>query len=260
MFEGIRKIEELADFRRLEVLIPRGQPESGFFSMTNSTIAAEVDFSRSIFPVPVLLGGSKFGNYIDFGHSIFGRVPRVVGTSFDEGIGFESAKFGMGDEAAYRKIKKIMEDKGTHWEAAIFFSYELEEQLWRMTPLQRLFSPSLWYSLINEFGRSLSRPLWIVFFSAVAFGGVYAALDGIEPVVERDKIPNWVQTVSDGGPLLKGMIFSFQKLTLAWLVDKSALVPKTPGLWFLSTLQSTLTLLLEAMFILGLRRRFRVQS
>jgi hypothetical protein len=214
----------------------------------------DIDFYQSTFKCPVLFENSRIT-----------RTPPVIDTNFDSGIKIQDSEILEAQEDDYRKLKKLSEDHGDHWQATFYYGEELDLFVSRLKPLERLLSLTFWYSCLNDYGRDLFRPviyLIAIWYLSTAF---YAITDGLEiaagiPSMGKEITTSWQVALAHESPLQRGAIYSARVIGLVWLVEKPSLIAKSTGVWAVAVTEGIFAILLEAMWILSIRRRFRIQS
>jgi len=137
-----------------------------------------------------------------------------------------------------------MESQRAWDEAGRFFAYELESRRHVAdTPfLVKVFS--LLYEWSANYGLSFGRPIgWLLLFS-VLFAGLY----------ENSDLPS----ISDFSDALAFSIEQYVRPFAVWTANYPG-ADKIPTTWkFIASLQSLLGIGLATLFVLALRRRFRM--
>ena len=216
-------------------------------------------FSGAEFHRLVSFANRRFTDTTRFGSATFHRAPGFHNAVLHQDTDFIDTKFLDRSGAAapaYRTLKLAMERLRARDEEGMFYAYEMESRRHQAdTPgAVKLFS---WvYQLGSDYGRSLLRPLLIFAVVTVAF---YLLYTGIGVIAQR---PIWqpgaIQFVIDQ------VVRPFAVLA----GDYASARADRWGVWFvgewpflarlLATVQSLTSLGLFALFLLALRRRFRM--
>lgn len=209
----------------------------------------ESDFSDAEFDGPAKFTNRKFLNTTDFSGGFFRVAPAFYGCTLHQGTSFEGRRFcdfkgknsELGAAKAYRTLKVAMEAARDRNEEARF--YALEQKSMREAKQgsrsERLFS--LMYELVSDYGRSTTRPLvWLV-GSYVFFLGLYEDYFWLFPEHLKRNI----------------LRLSFEPIFQPFQPFRSNVGPCL-GLDLIMALHSLITLSLVAIFLLALRRRFKL--
>lgn len=217
-------------------------------------------------------GSADFNNrrFIEpasFANAVFHDIPLFHGCTFHQGMSFHQTSFrktkGENDsetaelERAYRTLKLAMENLRARNEEADFFALEMEcrRQRGDVPWFERVAAGG--YKLVSDYGRSISRPVGCLAVSLVVFALVYWNTGWLTN-------PSLVQEPGQ-------FLFDLAVLTLEQLVkpfsvwtrsSSSAQLPLVDSnpllLPILASLQSLFNLSLLAIFLLALRRRFKM--
>jgi hypothetical protein len=191
----------------------------------------------------------------------------MIGTTFEKDTGFEGCEFDVGDEQTFRKLKLQMEKQGHHWQAVLFHGRELEEErmrFWAQFKRNRSLEVILelllngLFLVLNDYGRKWWRPLGWLIASTVVFGLGFLALDSFDVTTSRD-LEGWEMEMPNGSRWFQAFMFSLQNLRLSWLFGRQVFVPTSGWAWFLAGFQSVTSIVLIAMLVLSIRRRFKLQ-
>lgn len=238
--------------------------DSADFSVANSTDAKaklqQVDFSNGIFTGSCKFDNRIFGTDVNFNGAVFHDLAAFHGCEFHPGMSFHQTKFlktkGKDDDAterlerSYRTLKLEMEKLRARNEEADFFALEMECRRQRgSVPRFERFAATL-YKHLSDYGRSVDLPLIWLLVLAYAAHYLYlgVAMIGCNP-----------------GPGARLALTLEQMFRPFFVWAKSApgtgncLVENSPLLIpFLASLQSLGTIGLLTLFLLALRRRFKM--
>ncbi len=223
------------------------------------------DFQRIFFSGAKFKGGVSFENRqfeatSSFDGAIFENLPYFHGCKFHQGTSFHETAFlktkGGNNKAtaaleqAYRTLKLAMETLRARNEEATFFALEMECRRNRsdVPPIER-FAATL-YKNLSDYGRAVDLPLlWLLALANISFlvfGIVALATD----------TPDSVHLVSF---TFEQMFRPFYVWSMSPVGTAPELVTRNPMLIpLLASLQSLATLSLLALFLLALRRRFKM--
>ncbi len=221
------------------------------------------DFSRARFRGSAVFSNRRFTDTTRFVGATFHQAPKFHNAALHQDTDFTGAAFldRSGRAApAYRTLKLAMEQVRARDEEGMFYALEMESRRRRDDTPKAVKLFSLLYEVGSDYGRSLVRPLVLLVGVTLLFYLIYAAL-GSEG--GREAYP--------GAPLrlaMEQIVRPFALLTtdyesIAPYSDYTEQVRKIlDGAPFaaraLATVQSLLSLGLIALFILALRRRFRM--
>ncbi|HAM46397.1 MAG TPA: hypothetical protein DCO73_01530 [Alphaproteobacteria bacterium] len=228
---------------------------------------SHVRFNGAEFRSSCSFENREFSAAASFAHATFQDLVAFHGCTFHQGISFFGTKFlatrGTDDEEteelerAYRTLKLAMENLRARNEEARFFALEMEchRQRGDVPRLERAFA-SL-YKQVSEYGQSISRPLVYLFVSL----GAFALLYWITGMLTNP----WLLLVQ-GQFLYDLAILTLEQLVKpfsVWTRSSSSaqlsLVKSNPLLVpIFASFQSAFNLSLIAVFLLALRRRFKM--
>ncbi len=226
-----------------------------------------IDFQQAEFHGPVNFENRRFTSATSFEQAVFHDIAQFHGCTFHQDMSFHQTDFlkkkGKNDgetaklERAYRTLKLAMENLRARNEEARFFALEMEchRQLGDVPRLERAFA-SL-YKQVSEYGQSISRPLVYLFVSL----GAFALLYWITGMLTNP----WLLLVQ-GQFLYDLAILTLEQLVKpfsVWTRSSSSaqlsLVKSNPLLVpIFASFQSAFNLSLIAVFLLALRRRFKM--
>ncbi len=231
-----------------------------------------INFSKVKFFGPCSFENRVFTSETLFDETEFHDLANFHGCGFHQGMTFQSEQFlktkGTNDtettelESAYRTLRLGMENLRARNEEAMFFAKEMECHRRR-----RFFSfdwvVSALYNILSGYGRSIIRPLmWLLGLTALSFGlyawafyyGAEAFPEGpfkygreiFEFTVEQIFRPFGIWSLSAGEKSTYDAVRVFLK------EYHRPLIP------ILASLQSLATIGLLTLFLLALRRRFKM--
>jgi len=168
-------------------------------------------------------------------------------------------------EDFYRSQKSNMETQRHFWEATQFHAYVMREQWSRLRKGQKwCFSVLTWYGASSKFGSSYWRPLFFGLFIVIpVFWGLFWIILQINSYFcvsgnltrlgsNYPSIANWPEWIRLFG-------LSVQSVILPLAFGKELpIVVSNPYVLILSVLESVLSVILVAMTVLTVRRRFRI--
>ncbi len=211
--------------------------DHGYTRFSNRRFLDQTDFSKAIFPVAP-----------EFHNAVLHQDTDFTGTRFLDTETDQAAR-------AYRTLKLAMERVRARDGEAVFHALEMESRRKREeTPISvKVFS---WlYKRTADYGRSFMRPVgwlgWTAGFFFLVYLICFAALT-TGGLVEQD--------VWDAGRFtMRQIVPPFDAFTLGTIEGLPAGLSRLP-LWlgFVAMIQSIVSLGLIALFILALRRRFRI--
>ncbi len=214
----------------------------------------DATFDRCGFDVPMSLSGAKFEGDVSFSYSRFGRPLWIFGG------------FVRGDSQAnsFRMIKKMMSDIHHVTEQGRFFALEQRAMLFTNTfesrnPLQlvralfdKLISAGYW--LISDYGFSPTRSViaFVIVF-AIWAGLVYPAHEATSAGTYDTVRFTFLQILRPFQVLISSDI---TRDAFPWM--QTALANHPISLRTFAALQSALHLTIFALFLLAVRRRFKM--
>jgi hypothetical protein len=156
------------------------------------------------------------------------------------------------DIARFRRLKEVCENNKDHDLALAFNAAEMRAKRWHKT---RYFASwaDMAYSLLSDYGQSVSRPLMSLVITWFIFAGAYAS---IAKNFLWDSCYQWLQMMGFS------IVHSMPLLPIGRSVRKAAFegyfVDCQSYVFALMTVQSLASLLLIFLVGLGLRNRFRI--
>lgn len=211
----------------------------------------ECDFSDAEFCEEAKFKNRKFLNTANFSRGFFKVAPEFYGCTLHQGTSFEHRNFPdlvgkypeLGAEKASRTLKLAMEAACDRNEEARFYVLEQKSmrKIKRGSRSERAFS--LMYELVSNYGCNITRPLVWLAGSYVFFLGLYVSYFWLffPEHLNRDILHLSLEPV-------------FQPFKSFSSDGRSSLL----GLDLIMALHSLVTLSLVAIFLLALRRRFKL--
>lgn len=169
----------------------------------------------------------------------------------------------------YRIIKSGMHEHHNDKEADLFSSLELHA---RGAELNFINEPIDWllskfYSSLNDYGRSLVKPLlWlIIFWEIYSLSFFYFELIKIN-FDHEESMPMWVETIFSKGNIDNELLMSASKIKsfintmgpIGWLYDEPIMQYSNLYAVFLGFSQKVLSTVIWFLWILQIRRRFKL--
>jgi uncharacterized protein YjbI with pentapeptide repeats len=249
-----------ASFGRLSFRHTGGRDRAGATFSTVSFVGAK-------FSGEVHFHNRKFLRATDFTRAYFERAPEFHGCTLHQDTFFpEQANFrdrsGAVAALAYRTLKHAMATVHARGEEAKFYVLEQKSLLRdKDTPLSAKFF-SVLYWLAADYGQSVLRPLFGVLITFAAFLAIYVAF----LLFYLDPPSRFVFSTIDFWDLLR---FSLRQVFRPFEVFSLRVAAPAEGvhevlrmvplpLALLAALHSVLTLSFVALFLLALRRRFKL--
>jgi uncharacterized protein YjbI with pentapeptide repeats len=245
---------------------------AGFSSTGGETdraaaIFSIVNFVGAQFSGEVLFHNRKFLHATDFRRACFECAPKFHGCTLHQDTFFpKQANFrdrgGAEAALAYRTLKHAMASVHARDEEAKFYVLEQKSLLRdKDTPRSTKFF-SVLYWLAADYGQSVLRPLFGALVTSAAFFAIYVAF----LLIYLDPTSRFVFPTIDFWDLLRFSlrqvfrpfeVFSLRVAAPAEAVHEVLRVAPLP-LALLAALHSVLTLSFLALFLLALRRRFKL--
>ena len=150
-----------------------------------------------------------------------------------------------------------MEDQRSMWEATRFYGYELSEEKKSHKFSEKELYLNWIYFLLNDYGRGWLRPFWLLGVFTFGFGLIYYIFGGYE-LQGSDELIGWEESIPRFSEFSQSLIFSAQTLKLSWLFGRQIFYPTEVWSWAASGIQSLINLILYAMAVLSIRRRFKL--
>jgi hypothetical protein len=168
------------------------------------------------------------------------------------------SKFGFNvaadenDITRFRRLKEVCENNKDHELALAFHANEMRAKRWHKTRWLASWA-DMAYSLLSDYGQSVSRPLMSLVMTWFIFAGAYAS---IAKNFLWDSCYQWLQMMGFS------IVHSMPLLPIGRSVRKAAFegyfVDSQSYVFALMTVQSLASLLLIFLVGLGLRNRFRI--
>lgn len=198
--------------------------------------------------------GTQFKQNVTFELAEFHIAPSFFLTRFDGSIILEKASFVHGAAGSYRYMKRLMEDYRDWREATRLFGYEMAAERRGMHWLAKWgFSLNFWYWALNDYGRDYRRGICWVIILLFLFSVVYFWMGNIRATNE------WRYQLIDISEYGKALIFSLQNVVFPFIFRKALPVEiNSLAGWVISIIHSAVNILLIAMIVLSIRRRFKI--
>ncbi len=235
------------------------QKKSNFqFNFQIAQFLEDTKFLNCKFYGATKFDGTKFYKNVEIFNSHFTIAPSIINLDVNnENISFNKTTFDKGEISTFRKFKKMMEEQRNMWEATIFYGKELFEE-WRESKfIWKIFSLNTFYLCSNNYGRWWLLPiLWIILLT-VGFAGLYYYYD-LFILNNTEKLIGWEKGIHDYSKFKQSIIFSAQNLKLSWLFGRQIMYPTNGWSWLLNGFQSVINIILFAMTIISIRKRFKI--
>lgn len=222
----------------------------GVFEAHNRIYGA--DFRRTTFAKRADFSNRLFISRTDFRDAIFNVAPEFYGSELHQDTDFAGADFRdhKGNEQvdaarAYRTLKLAMEQARATREQAMFFRHEQRSLRLRSDTLRSLKAISWLYEIMSDYGESPIRPLVGVGLAFVAFFFLYFAIQTSGKLTLC-----WAEIEAT-------LLFTARQVFMPFRIFISD-PPSSLGLALLGALHSLLNISFIALFIIALRRKFRL--
>lgn len=209
-------------------------------------------FRRTVFSGRADFSNRDFVGKTGFRDAIFKIAPEFYGAGLHQDTDFAGAKFldhkgnDQVDAArAYRTLKLAMEQARATREQAMFFRHEQRSLRLRPDTRRSLKAISWLYEVSSDYGESPIRPLVGVGLAFVAFFLIYFAIQ-----TSGKLLIGWAE-------ISEALFFTAQQLFMPFRVFITN-PPPPLGLVLLTALHSLLNISFIALFIIALRRKFRL--
>lgn len=228
-------------------------------------VRGDAEFRRVKFFVRANFQKAEFGGRTSFDDSEFHCAPEFFGATLFPDTTFQKAKFlvfkGESEYAAYRELRHLSHNmlKSSQDESR-FFAYEqraLANVQVKTKGKQFEGYLSKLYGLASDYGQSIFRPLGTLIGASVFFAVIYEIIPGAIVVAdEAAKASAWhLRTPRSLGLALQNLFQPF-----AIFGKGQAYIPSSGLVVALSVVQTLLSLVLFALLVLAIRRRFRKGS
>lgn len=255
-FAGVRFADRV-DFSASDKTLPFQRIDFRFVKFAAEYPCKEVCYN----PPEVLFINRKFADKADFTGSVFNVAPEFYGAKFHQGCNIGAATFKQtrlpNSPPAYRVLKVAMEES-RDWDAmAKFHALELSSIHNQPNTARPVKIVSWAYDMASEYGQSFLRPLIGIFAVAFVWFLLYCFVLGLAGI--------------KGDVSLLAEVFKFDLMQM--VLPFEAFVQKEPekdpilsclgGVWYglvitLAFLQTLATAGFVTLFILAVRRRFRM--
>jgi len=219
-----------------------------------------VGFENVVFNGSVSFLNRQFLSTTSFKGCVFNQAPGFHNCALHQETNFVGTQFldttSEGSVEAYRTLKLAMENVRARQEEAMFYALEQQSLRTRKDTPWNVWAMSHLYHLTASYGQSFLRPLgWLAGITLVAFG-VYFAYVTLA-----------CHSHCSGGYLGEVGFFTVAQLVRplgVWTAEgRAALSPILGGnlpfvIMVIATFQSLISVSLVALFLLALRRRFKM--
>jgi len=220
----------------------------------------EISFSKAIFSGPALFRNRDFTTNANFNGAVFHDLAEFHGCEFHPAMSFHQTEFqktkGATDaateelERSYRTLKLGMESLRARNEEADFFALEMECRRQRRSVHWTERLAACLYKHLSDYGRSLDLPL--LFFLLLL--DVFFLIFGCFALAAKDP-----ESIRLAGFTLEQVFRPFYVWGDVPKGAENGLVAAYPLLIpLLASLQSLITIGLLTLFLLALRRRFKM--
>ena len=192
----------------------------------------------------------RFLQQASFEDCFFASAPRFHGCELHPDTEFSGAEFpdtkSDGSDRAYRTLKLAMESVRSRNEEAMFYALEQKSLRHRSDTRQSAKIVSYLYEIMSDYGRDFILPIFWLLFVSFVFSQFYGDLAGAVGTECLQKMGN--------------VGFAVQQIFRPFEIWKLATngVSCGLGIKLIGTVQSLATLSLFALFLLALRRRFKM--
>ena len=209
-------------------------------------------FRRAAFSGRADFSNRDFIGKTDFRDAVFNVAPEFYGSELHQDTDFAGAEFRdhkgnnqVDAPRAYRTLKLAMEQARATREQAKFFRHEQRSLRLRSDTPRSLKAISWLYELTSDYGESPIRPLVGVGLAFVAFFIVYLAIQTCGKA-----IIGWAEIEAT-------LLFTARQVFMPFRIFISD-PPPSLGLALLAAVHSLLNISFIALFIIALRRKFRL--
>lgn len=213
-----------------------------------------INFNNCEFKEIAAFSNRRFLLKAIFKDVIFHAAPVFHNAELHQDTNFTVAKFldTSSEHAAraYRTLKLAMGNVRARKEEADFYAYEQESLMNSDDTPTSVKVASWFYKYASDYGRSFMRPFWLIFFVTAVFWMIYVVLAA-----------NYTPSGYGEAALfaLDQVVRPFKALTIGYGGAAPAFLNEHPIIVrVIASLQSLATLGLVTLFILAVRRRFRL--
>ncbi|MCK9993427.1 MAG: hypothetical protein Dbin4_01947 [Alphaproteobacteria bacterium] len=221
-----------------------------------------ISFRKAIFNGQAIFENRAFATSSLFDGAIFENLAQFHGCEFHQGMFFHEADFrktigGNNTQTAeleqsYRTLKRAMADLHARNEEADFFALEMEcrRQRGSVPRLERIVATA--YKIFSDYGRSIARPLvWMGFLLGYGFAYFYHLAQA-----KSFRAPGHVLRFVMEQVVTPFSIWTNRYVPDPWMADY--LKDHPMQLRVPATLMTLMAITLIALFLLALRRRFKM--
>lgn len=211
------------------------------------------------------IGEGTIGELDIFGSRVLRTTCPVPGkiNPFNGSVSVRRTRFSSSWENAqhYRNLRHHLSKIHNHDAASVFHSAELQTEMQRQAWLDRQINRTYW--ALSNYGESSVRPLlWLLVFLGLNVLFLYFA-DGVTPIGEALEADGWRYSLYGFGEWSR--LFRAVSLALTEVFNplgifgaKSIIAARTPLVQVVSMVLGLLGTISLGLFVLALRRRFRL--
>ncbi len=193
----------------------------------------------------------RFRNTSDFSECEFSQAPKFHGCTLHQDTTFPSVEYfkdteSVGAASAYRTLKLAMENARTRQEEVMFYALEQKSLRNRDDTPKLVRLTSYLYETFSDYGQSFGLPLYWLLLVSFLFSQFYGGLVGVPDTV-------CLKEMGSVGFAVQQMFRPFE----IWKLPAAG-VSCGLGIKLIGTIQSLSTISLFALFLLALRRRFKM--
>jgi hypothetical protein len=227
--------------------------DTGFDSATFSRNAG---FGSATFNGDAKFNNTQFHSVTDFTNGLFKIAPQFHNAILHQGTDFRGRVFEdrstRGAPPAYRTLKLAMSKVSSGKEEDDFYALELESLMRQPETRISVRFFSYLYRVFSDYGRSFVRPLWWLLGMTVVFMGFYSAI-----LQTNTKLTEQYSCVIQF--TVEQLVRPFNIWTMKGAEEISKLASDyVLLLQSLSTLQSLFSITFIALFLLAVRRQFKL--
>jgi uncharacterized protein YjbI with pentapeptide repeats len=228
---------------------------------TSVTFGDGANFAKATFSGDAGFVNAEMKGVTHFEYAKFGRPPQFFGAKLHEGTAWRYVSWPAPPEdkeqagtfvEAYERLKLEMDRLKKHGDELDFFARELQCLRVLLGPWKGL--PFAIYGFLSDYGRSFSRPLYLLAVAVFAGTFLFAA----------HLVGFWTPLISDPVHMGQAIGLSFANtfgvLGIRRDFTNPQVLQQLPSwLMVISTIQSILGIVLLFLFGLGIRNRFRMK-
>jgi len=250
--------------------------KSGFY--VENSILTNSDFQKVVFESPTLFSNVIFNGEINFNNCkfekttifeevIFKKSPKFHMTEFHQDTDFSTAKFlDFQSPTAYRDystLKHHMMKLDADSEAHRFHAHELKSRFNTILKKRCWFDierfSSWFFKITSDYHQNLFLPLIWLLLITVIFMGIYNYNDAITCVDKVWDRNAWLSKICVN-PTKRNSVYALHQTIAPFtaLLENNPWNIQTYAMKFMSFIHSTLSTLIFFLWILGIRKRFKL--